>query len=185
MPTTRRHSLASAVRLSLTLLGIMLGVVATQMVLGPFLNRFGILPRTFHGLLGIVFSPLLHADLHHLLANALPLLVLLVLLWSNAEYHPVRTLALIWVASGLGTWLIGRGQCIHLGASSLIFGLVAFLILAGFRAKSWSSALVAMVVFLLYGGVFYGVLPQAGPISWEGHLCGAVAGVWAANRLPA
>ena len=28
----------------------------------------------------------------------------------------------------MGTWLIGRGQAIHLGASSIVFGLAAFLI---------------------------------------------------------
>ena len=180
----KSHNLVTAVKVSLTVLAIMFVVTGAQMLFGPFLNRFGILPRTTIGLLGIMFSPLLHANLQHLLANALPLLVLLTLLWSNREYHPGRTLALIWVASGLGTWLIGRGQAIHLGASSLVFGLVAFLILAGFRAKSWSSVLVAILVIALYGGVFYGVLPQAGPSSWEGHLCGALAGVWAASRLP-
>jgi membrane associated rhomboid family serine protease len=185
MPAKSQPSLARAVKISLTLLGIMFLVMVAQLACGPFLNRFGIVPRTSSGLVGVVFAPLLHADLHHLLANALPLLVLLTLLWSNREYRPGRTLALIWVASGLGTWVIGRGQSIHLGASSIVFGLVAFLIMAGFRAKSWSSAFVAVLVFVLYGGVFYGVLPQAGPISWEGHLCGAVAGVWAASRLPA
>jgi membrane associated rhomboid family serine protease len=49
--------------------------------------------------------------------------------------------------------------------------------------KSWRSAAVAIFVFVLYGSIFYGVLPRAGPISWEGHLCGALAGVWAARSL--
>lgn len=185
MPGPSRYNLPNAVRLGLTLLGVMFVLVVVQLLLGPFLNRFGILPRTGQGLIGIALSPLLHVNLQHLVANAVPLLVLLVLLWSNREYHPARTLALIWAVSGLGTWLIGRGQSIHIGASSLVFGLAAFLILAGFRARSWSSALVAILVFLLYGGLFYGVLPQAGPVSWEGHLCGALAGVWAASRLRA
>jgi membrane associated rhomboid family serine protease len=184
MPPKSTYSLDRAVRLSLTVLAVLFVALGAQAMLGTSLNRFGILPRTTQGLPGILFCPLLHANLQHLLANALPLLVLLVLLWSNREYHPGRTLALIWLFSGLGTWLIGRGQAIHLGASGVVFGLAAFLILAGFRAKSWSSALVAILVFVLYGGLFYGVLPQAGPISWEGHLCGALAGVWAASRLP-
>jgi membrane associated rhomboid family serine protease len=42
--------------------------------------------------------------------------------------------------------------------------------------------LIAMLVLLAFGGMFYGVLPQPGPISWEGHLCGAVVGVYAACR---
>jgi len=184
MPAPRQFSVTQAVKLSLTVVGCLFLVMGVQGVFGPFLNRFGILPRTATGLVGIVLSPLLHANLSHLLANTLPLLVLLLLLWSNREYHPARTLALIWAVSGAGTWLIGRGQSLHIGASSIVFGLVAFLILAGFKARSWRSALVAVLVFVLYGGVFYGVLPHAGPISWEGHLCGALAGVWAASRLP-
>ena len=102
------------------------------------------------------------------------------LLLSNRNYHPYGTLVFIWLASGLGTWLIGRGNAVHIGASSVIFGLAAFLIVAGFLMKSWRSAFVAIFVFLFYGGIFYGVLPRNGPISWEGHLCGALAGIFAA-----
>src|SRR5438132_1947119 len=148
---------------------------------------FGIVPRTVPGLVGIAFSPLLHASPAHLLANALPLFILLILLFWDRHYYPVLTLASIWFFSGLGTWLIGRGAdggrpIVHIGASSIIFGLVAYLIVAGFLMKSWRSAIVALLVFIGFGGIFYGVLPQAGPISWEGHLSGALAGIWAAKR---
>ena len=44
------------------------------------------------------------------------------------------------------------------------------------------SAFVALAVLGCFGGIFYGVLPQQGPISWEGHLSGALAGIWAAKR---
>jgi membrane associated rhomboid family serine protease len=146
------------------------------------LAGFGIVPRTVPGLVGIAFSPLLHASAAHLLANALPLFVLLVLLFWDRHYYPALTLTSIWVFSGLGTWLIGRGDTVHIGASSIIFGLVAYLIVAGFMMKSWRSAVVALAVFVAFGGIFYGVLPHAGPVSWEGHLSGALAGVWAAKR---
>src|SRR5215469_2487751 len=180
MGANRRLDIADALVSSLTLVAALFLLLGLEVLLHLDLARFGIIPRTEAGLLGIVFGPLLHANLHHLLANALPLFVLLVLLLSNPNYHPYATLAFIWFASGLGTWLIGRGDAVHIGASSVIFGLAAFLIGAGFFLKSWRSAFVAILVFLLYGGIFYGVLPQNGPISWEGHLSGAVAGFWAA-----
>src|SRR5437870_13110092 len=96
---------------------------------------FGIVPRTVPGLVGIAFSPLLHASSAHLLANALPLCILLVLLFWDRHYYPVLTLASIWFFSGLGTWLLGRGSddsrpIVHIGASSIIFGLVTYLIVA-------------------------------------------------------
>jgi membrane associated rhomboid family serine protease len=160
----------------------LLFVIEVMDHLHPFpFDAFGILPRTAWGFLGILFSPLLHGGFTHLLANVFPLWILLTLLYMDRGYHPTRTLAWIWYASGFGTWLIGR-PAIHIGASSIVFGLVAYLIVSGVLMKSWSSFFIALGVFLLFGGIFYGALPQPGPISWEGHLCGAIAGVWTAKR---
>ncbi|HTL59771.1 MAG TPA: rhomboid family intramembrane serine protease [Candidatus Limnocylindrales bacterium] len=180
MGDNRRSNLAEAFLTSFIAVGFLFVVLGIEVVFHVSFAGFGIVPRTEAGLLGILFGPLLHANLQHLLANALPLFVLLVLLLSNPAYHPYATLSFIWFGSGIGTWLIGRGNAVHMGASSVIFGLAAFLILAGFLMKSWRFAFVAIFVFLFYGGIFYGVVPQNGPISWEAHLCGAISGVVAA-----
>jgi membrane associated rhomboid family serine protease len=185
MPRNHQPDWIIAVETSATVIGVLFLVRAAEVTFRLPLGQLGIVPRTVTGLAGIVFSPLLHASASHLVANSLPLFVLLALLLSNRQYHPYRSLALIWGASGLGTWLIGRGHSVHLGASSIVFGLAAFLIVAGLRMKSWRSAAVAILVVVLYGGIFYGALPQAGPISWEGHLCGAIAGAWTARNLRA
>ena len=131
MQAKRQSEFADAVLTSVGMVGILFLVLGVEIVFRLPLNQYGILPRTRMGLLGIVFSPLLHANMSHLIANAIPLLVLLVVLLSDRKYHPYRTLSLVWVASGLGTWLIGRGYAIHIGASSIIFGLAAFLIMPG------------------------------------------------------
>lgn len=181
MPKFRTKSLKDAAETSGSLVGILLLVGIVVMVV-PQLQLLGITPRTVRGLIGILFSPLLHANLGHLVANALPLFVLLTLLFIDRHYKPAATLALIWLLSGFGTWLIGRGGAVHLGASSIIYGLVTYLISSGLLQRTWQSVFIAIVVFVLYGGVMYGILPRHGPISWEGHLCGACAGVWAAWR---
>ena len=167
--------------------------VSTRLVAVPFVMFFfqwalpapwgtlGILPRTEAGLIGVLFSPLLHGSLTHLLSNATPLFVLLLLLFSDDRYRPEWTLVAIWLASGLGTWAIGRGNAVHIGASGIVFGLISYLIASGLLMQSWRAALVALVVLVLFGGVFYGLVPQPGSVSWEGHLCGAVAGVWSAR----
>ncbi len=182
MSAKARSSFPRAVFISAAFIAVLFLVKAVEVFFALPLSRFGIIPRTVIGLPGILFSPFLHGSMHHLLANSVPLFVLLVLLLSNPQYHPYRALAFIWLASGFGTWLIGRGGAVHIGASSIVFGLAAFLIVAGLTMRSWRSAFIAIFVFLFYGGIFYGALPQPGPISWEGHLCGAVAGAWSARR---
>lgn len=183
MADQRQASLGRAARISGLMVGALFLVEAVAAGFRLPLQQYGIMPRTGSGLVGILFSPLLHANFQHVLANSIPLFIFLLLLFSNSHYHPRRTLVLIWAFSGLGTWLIGRGQAVHIGASSIVFGLAAFLVAAGFYARSWRAALVALLVFLFYGGLFFGVLPQAGPISWEGHLSGALAGMWVARNL--
>jgi membrane associated rhomboid family serine protease len=191
MARSRLKTFKGAVQTSALMVSVLFLVEVADLLLQHekhlTLAGFGIVPRTVPGLIGIVFSPLLHASPAHLLANALPLFVLLVLLFWDRHYYPVLTLTSIWLFSGLGTWLIGRGSdgdqpIVHIGASSIIFGLVTYLIVAGFLMKSWRSAAVALLVFISFGGILYGLLPRAGPISWEGHLSGALAGIWAAKR---
>jgi membrane associated rhomboid family serine protease len=180
---SKKRSLAEAVRMSAAIVGVLFLVKGFELVSGLSLEAYGILPRTREGLMGILWSPFLHANLPHLLSNASPLFVLLILLLSNPRYRPWRALLLIWIASGLGTWLIGR-ESVHVGASSVIFGLIGYLIAAAFFLRSWMSFFIAAAVFLLYGGgILSGITPQAGPISWEGHLCGVIAGIWTAGNL--
>jgi membrane associated rhomboid family serine protease len=182
MGERRRSNFATALLTSFALVSTLFVIAAVQVLFHLQLQRFGIIPRTQAGLPGILFAPLLHGSWQHLLGNAAPLYVMLVLLLSNPAYHPYQTLSFIWLASGVGTWLIGRPG-IHIGASSVIFGLAAFLIMAGFLMRSWRAAFIAIFVAICYGGIFYGVLPTEGPISWEGHLCGVLAGIWSVRGV--
>ena len=45
------------------------------------------------------------------------------------------------------------------------------------------NIVVGLVVLFFYGTVLFGVLPGTPGVSWQGHLCGAVAGVLAAYLL--
>jgi membrane associated rhomboid family serine protease len=177
-----RRSRSSALEIAGGFVAVLCGIYLLQLLLPAPWGRLAILPRTEAGLAGVLFAPLLHASFSHLVSNAAPLLVLLVVLFSDPRYRPEPTLAVIWLASGLGTWLIGRGGAVHLGASGLVFGLVSYLIVSGLLMRSWRAAIVALAVFFLFGGIAYGLLPQPGPVSWEGHLCGALAGAASAHR---
>jgi len=150
-------------------------------------TQFGVIPRQLGGLIGIPCSPFLHANLTHLVSNTIPLAILLVLLFGSTK-HPWETVATIILFSGVLLWLLGR-SAVHVGASGLIYGLIAFIIVNGFREKKVIPIVVSLVVALLYGGtLLWGVLPSSdGTVSWDGHLYGAIAGGllgWFHHNLP-
>ena len=171
--------LVFAFRIALAFVALLFLIEILERVFRIPLDTFGIVPREIMGLKGIVFSPLLHGGFGHLMANATSLLILMTLLFSNPRYYPGNTMIFIWVVSGIGVWLFGR-KSYHIGASSIIYGMVTYLVAAGIWMRSWVSFLISLVILFTYSGLFWGVLPRNDHVSWEGHLCGAIAGVWAA-----
>ena len=147
------------------------------------LDRFGIEPRSEDGLVGIALAPFLHGSFAHLEANSVPLLILgfLVATVSTARY--VAVLAWSWVVSGVGVWLVAPAGSITVGASGLVFGLLTYLLVAGFLERSAVRILIGIGVFFVYGGILLGVLPGTPGVSWQGHFFGAVGGVLAAFQL--
>jgi membrane associated rhomboid family serine protease len=154
----------------------------------PSLDNFGIVPRTLQGLVGIGAAPFLHANWHHLFANTIPLVFLLALL-AGSQARSWEIVVAVALLGGLLLWLVGpQGDAI--GASGLIFGLIAFMIVAGILERRTVPLLVTLVVGFLYGGtLLWGILPHGDPqVSWQGHLSGAIAGVavaYALARTPA
>lgn len=149
---------------------------------GRDLTALGLYPREWSGLIGVLCAPLLHGGLEHLAANSLALLILGTLaLYAYPKATP-PAIAWIWVASGIGTWLIGR-ESVHIGASGLTHGLMFYLFTLGLLRWDRRAIAVALVTFLFYGGMLLTVLPREAGVSWEYHLTGAVAGVIAAIVL--
>ena len=178
--TLQRNSPSHAHEVSRELRGILFFIIAIWIVfladqLLP-LERLGLVPRTLHGMPGIVVGPFLHVGLSHLVSNTIPLLVLLMLLAGSRSDSAVVVVSIIVFGGGL-LWLFGR-HARHIGASSLVFGLIAFLLVSGVLERRWSAILVALIVGLLYGTtLFTGIMPFQPGVSWDGHLFGAVAGV--------
>ncbi len=147
------------------------------------LTAWGLVPRTLRGLVGIPLMPLLHASLGHLLGNTLSLIVLLVLL-SGSKSNNWQIVIGIVLINGVLLWLFGR-TAVHVGASGLIFGLIAFLIVSGVMEKHPISLAISLLVGVLYGGTLVvGLIPHWGSdVSWDGHLCGAISGAAVAYLL--
>jgi membrane associated rhomboid family serine protease len=88
------------------------------------------------------------------------------------------------VVGGLGVWLFGGRGTVHIGASGVVFGYLGFLLLRGYFERSAGSILFSLMIFVLYGGLVWGILPwQQRGISWEAHLFGFLGGVLAARLL--
>ena len=80
-----------------------------------------------------------------------------------------------WAVPGLGDDL---QRLVHVGASGLVFGYFGYLVARGWYERSILSILVAVAVIVVFGwGILFGLLPTGGFVSWEGHLCGLLAGV--------
>lgn len=151
---------------------------------GDELTDDGIEPRSLGGLDGILWAPLLHADFGHLQSNTVPLLVLgfaVAVLAGLLRF--VLVTAIIWLVSGVGVWVFGDPSTVVVGASGLVFGYLAYLIVSGIFTRSLLQLAVGVVVLVLYGSLLWGVFPGEEGVSWQGHLFGAVGGVVAASAM--
>ncbi len=168
---------ATAVVVMLVFTALLYAIEAVDWATGQSLNGDGIISRNLSGLDGVLWAPLLHANWPHLLANTIPFLVFGFLAMAGGIGQWVAVTAVIWVVSGLGVWLVGPPDTSTIGASGVIFGWLVFLLARGFFARNWKQIAVAVVLFAVWGGVLFGVLPGNAMISWQGHLFGALAGL--------
>ena len=166
------------------MVAIMWVVEIIDLIASGRLDRFGIEPRRLWGLDGIVFAPFLHGGFAHLIANTFPFVLLGGAIAIGAASRFLTVTVIVAFVGGLGTWLTGPTNTIHIGASGLVFGYLTYLMARGIFARNIWYLLVGIVTFMVYGGVLWGLLPAPG-ISWQGHLFGAIGGVVAAYMLHA
>ena len=141
-------------------------------------SAFSIQPQVPAGLVGVLTAPLLHGSIEHLAANALSVLILGTLAGTVFPRATLRALPVIWLGSGLGTWLIATGG-FHLGASGVTHGLGFLVFTLGVLRRDRPAIAAALIAFFFFGGMLVTVLPQELGVSWEYHLSGAVFGVLA------
>ena len=151
-----------------------------EWILDDRLGNYGIHPRSVDGLWQITVAPFLHADFNHLIANSIPILILGWLIIIRDKWHFALVFVLAALVSGLGIWIFGGANTIHIGASGVVFGFLGYLLGRGFFERSLVSILFGFVALILYGGILIGMLPGQPGVSWLGHLFGLAGGVLAA-----
>ncbi|MEV0800858.1 rhomboid family intramembrane serine protease [Kribbella sp. NPDC050281] len=186
IPAKRTGGAVDAARIGsgLKLLGVLVGLMWLSEIIDAATNgaldQYGIIARDPQGLVGIITAPFLHLGFGHLISNTLPLVTLGLLIAVGGAARLFAVTAIVTVIGGFGTWLISPPNTVTIGASGLVFGYAAYLIMRGLFNRRISQVLVGVVVVLVWGSALLGgLLPQDG-ISWQGHLFGAIAGVLAA-----
>jgi len=177
-----RALFALAVRLSIGLVVVLwlIHLMNWGMDLDPL--PFGVRPREWLGLVGIVTAPLVHGDFAHLVANSAPLLLLGAVTLFLYPHSTLRVLPAIYLGPGVAVWLFGRDS-VHIGASGLVYGLVSYVFVAGLLRRDRRAVAASLLVALMYGTLAWGVLPIQPRMSWETHLAATVIGVLLALAL--
>lgn len=153
-------------------------------------NCYGVFPRTFEGLRGILFAPLFHSGWKHIINNSIPLTVLsffAVLFYQRIAYYVI---IFGWIFTGLLVWIFGNlwdnySGC-HIGASGIVYLLASYIFFSGIMKRSRNLIAVSLIVVFLYGSMIWGIFPEemlpkfykesSNPISWESHLAGGIVG---------
>lgn len=144
------------------------------------LVKFGVQPRAFSGLFGILFMPFIHApkDLNHLINNTLPAFVFLATVIYFYRSIALKVILYSWLYSGLGVWLFAANpHSFHIGISGIIYALAGFIFFSGFQRKYLPLQALALLVVFIYGSMIWGIFPIKAGVSWEGHLSGLFVGV--------
>lgn len=184
---TRPERVRSERERGLLLVGVLAAVMWAVEVIdlaAGDLDAYGIQPRDGgDGLFGIVLAPFLHGDFGHLIGNTVPFVVLGAVIALSGFVRVAAVTAIVAVGGGLGTWLVGPSDTVHIGASGVVFGYATYLIARAFYTRRMLHLATGLVVLGLFGTtLLFGLVPTPG-VSWQGHLFGALSGVLAARLL--
>lgn len=171
-----------AVQLSLAFVALLWAIQLANAGLDLDVMPFGVRPRTLAGLAGILFAPLVHAGVDHLIANTLSLAVAAIAMLHLYPRSSRIVLPAIWLGPGIAVWLFARGGN-HVGASGLVYGLAAYVFAAGLIRRDRRAIAASLLVAFMYGASVWGVLPLRPGHSWETHLAAALIGLALAALL--
>jgi membrane associated rhomboid family serine protease len=140
------------------------------------LSVYGVYPKETYGLPGIIFAPLIHGDFSHLISNSITLFVLMLFLFYAYTNSSFKVFLISYFATNALVWFFGRPSY-HIGASGLVYGILAFLFFVGLFRRDPKSIGLSLLVTFLYGGLVWGIFPSDPKISFESHFSGSIIGI--------
>ena len=150
-----------------------------EVLQGIRFTRWGIFPRDWDGIVGIIAAPFVHSDWQHLMSNSLPMFMLLSMVMVFYKRVAIPSIVIITFFTGFTVWLFAR-ESYHVGASGVVYGLVSFLAWTGIFRRNLKSIVLALVILMMYSGYFHGIVPTKEGVSWESHLFGGIVGIFTA-----
>lgn len=183
MKSERGSDRGTALRVVLLMVAVMWALEIVDVAAGNRLDQLGIEPREVDGLVGVATAPFLHAGFGHLASNTVPFVALGLVIAFSGLVRLAAVTVMVMLVGGLGTWLLAPENTVHIGASGVVFGYAAYIVVRGIFNRSLGELALAAVVVLFMGGALLGGLVPRSGVSWQGHLFGALGGVVAARVL--
>ena len=151
-----------AFALPLLLLFILYTLRTMESVMNWDFITWGIYPKETKGIMGILTSPLIHADWEHLFANTFPLLFLL---WCLLYFYRDLGIGILFfhLDSQWNTYIYNRQAWMHIGASSIIYSLAFFLFFSGILRKHVPLVALSLLVTFLYGSLVWNMFHSSLP----------------------
>jgi membrane associated rhomboid family serine protease len=150
---------------------------------GNTLRGDGIYARNLDRFWGIITSPFIHASFTHLIDNTVPFLFLGAIIALRGALRLAIVTAFVIVIGGLGTWLISPAGPDTIGASGVVFGYATYLLSRGLFDRNLLELVIGVIVAVVWGGALLASLVPQRYVSWQAHVCGAIAGLIVAWRL--
>jgi membrane associated rhomboid family serine protease len=179
----KRQTQREGIELLVAIVAVMWVVEIINSLDGNRLTVDGIYARDVGRLWGILTAPFIHASFAHLISNTVPFVFMGLIIALRGAARLALLTAIVILAGGLGTWLISPAHVSTIGASGVVFGYAGYLLARGLFNRSALELLVGVVVAAVWGAALLASLVPHGGISWQGHLCGGLAGVLAAWLL--
>ncbi|GAA1936285.1 rhomboid family intramembrane serine protease [Kitasatospora viridis] len=157
---------------------------------GSLSLQFGIRPHELDSIGKVFTAPLMHQGWAHLEANSGPLFVFAFLAAYRGVARFLVLTVLLALTSGLSVWIFENSNTVTVGASGLVFGYFAYVVLRGVFDRHLIDSLIGLVMAASFAYLVFGALPSApGGVSWLAHLGGLVGGCLGAwllrDRSPA
>ncbi|MFJ9740549.1 rhomboid family intramembrane serine protease [Streptomyces sp. NPDC101166] len=125
----------------------------------------------------VLSAPFLHWSWAHIESNSGPLFVFGFLAAYRGVARFLGLSLLVALTSGTAVWLLEQGDAVTVGASGLVYGYFAYVVVRGLFDRHLIDTLIGLVMAASFAYLLTTAVPGTPGVSWLGHLGGLVGGL--------